>query len=329
MLLMAMAYPKKKFLERGIKLGLSDEERVKGLYFAIDKIVELGRWLDDHLNRYERKDYKYLLGFINDLWHALVCKQSHSSLWVLGSSAVNTVRYDTLTPWGIGISSQCREGGNTDDNTSNAFEDFLDIKPLLTYCDNKFGYIYEIYQWVEQAIYYLRRYEDELSNSLSTLDKCISNIYGECFSLFKDNQAYAHAYILHNVLKIMYADGYPYKKDAFSKYLDEGHIHHKLSHLMRHQNLKLISDMYKKMYRDKKDGKLTLMVRVEAMFKLCGSEYHYDHQFDKLVKILPKKEVFNARGWFGECKKLHDEQEKFQGKIEKLSDLSIFGPTEE
>lgn len=313
-------------------MGLSNEERVAGLYWAINAIVKHGRYLHECLNEYRKSQYKYLFDSINNLWHNFLGNQRNSAHWIIGSSATGTIKWDDNTPWGRGIIYNCDEAKENDSDVFDAFDRFLDIPGLLGHADDEYRHVYTIYAWTEQAIYYLRRYDDDLSKRLEDLSKNISDIYGEFFSIFTGSQTYTCAYMLNKILKMIYGTGYPHNKDgmdAFTLYLQEEHIHHHINRMMRvrEQSIDVLSEMYRKLYRANKAGKLTVMMRVEAMLKLCGRRFHYDHQFEKLAKILSKSDRVKARKLFEECKRLHEEygKESHTG----LSEMSIFGPMEE
>jgi hypothetical protein len=225
-------------------MGLSNEERIGGLHYAIDALVEIA----DHLKEKE-KDYGYqypkkLVSFLDQLWFAFLGKTRNSAHWLIGSSATSPVTWGSLSPWGVAINHHCRDVLDKEDdlddllkksgrkNKFDAFDGFLDIPGLLNRPHRE---IYNIYSWSEQLVYYLRRYEDDLLDDMQILSKIVSDIQGECFTLFKKDDSYAKAYILSMLTKMIYGPLYPYdveKWDPLVKHLNEDNLHHSLNHFM-------------------------------------------------------------------------------------------------
>ena len=320
-------------------MGLSDEERISGLYYDINKMVKLVDALKKDADEYWYP--KKLVDLVDQLWHAFLGKKHNSSHWILGSSATNTITDNVLTPWGIAINHHCNDlfkekGVLTKSDQFDAFDGFLDISGLLGQVQGPYQTIYDTFSWSEQAIYHLRRYEDSLLNELNSLSKIISDINGECFVLFLENDVYARAYVLYNITKMLYSEFYPYRKekwDLLTKYLDSDASHHDLSRMIqsRDGNLKVLAEIHIKLSKAKENNKLTLMLRTETFLQLAGRRYHYDHQFNKLIKILKGKlkaaEIQKLKGLFEKCKKEHDEDEKQSQKDyeqKQGSQLSIY-----
>lgn len=321
-------------------MGLSNEERIKGLYWTISKMNDLiSESKDDFC--YDKE----LPKLIKKLWHAFLGTTRNSSHWILGSSATNIVRWSTTTPWGIAVTHYCNgilekksELFKKPKNFFDAFEGFLDITGLLQQVDRQYSTTYEIYSYNEQIIYYLRRYDDELLSDLEELSCLTSNIHGECFKLFSQNEVYARAYVLNIVLKLIYGDYYPYQEekwDILTKHLSKNHCHHDLSRIMHEGELKQLSELHVKLHQAKETKKLTLMMRLEAFLMLAGHRYHYDHIFNTLVQSLKQKR-FNKQyieklsKMFEQNKIDHEKNEKDssqQYKINQLSPLSIYDIT--
>jgi len=313
-------------------MSLSNEERIKGLYWTISKMVSL---VD------EIKDVE-LRNLTKSLWHALLGTTSNSAHWIMGSSATNTVRWDTTTPWGIAIAHHCEgllkdktDGFQKPENFFDAFDGFLDIIGLLRQTDIELANIYELYAYNEQIIYYLRRYNDELLSDLSELSKVTSNIHGECFRVFSQNPLYARAYILNNILKFIYDGYYPYQEekwDVLTIHLSKNAIHHDLSRMMHEGELKQLAELHVKLHQAKESKKLTLLMRLEAFLMLAGRRYHYDHHFNALVQSLKQKRfkkehIEKLTKMFEENKLDHENNEKNssrQYKENQLSPLSIY-----
>jgi hypothetical protein len=333
-------------------MGLSNEERISGLFYAIDALVEIADQLKERAKNNGYQHPKKLVDYIDQLWHAFLGKSSNSAHWLLGSSASNPVTWGSSSPWGLAITHHCdgvladdedsldaileKQGKKNSKNKFNAFEGFLDIPGLLGSAGGPHRHIYDIFGWSEQLIYYLRRYEDGLLSDMGALSKIVSDIQGECFHLFKQNDAYAKAYVLSILTKMLYGPLYPYqieKWDPLVKHLNGACVHHDLSLMMESgEGLKPLAELHVKMQHAEKDKKLTLMLRTEAMLELAGRRYHYDHHFKELQELLKgsvtRDDLRKLKRLFEKNKKEHEDQEKksqegFQDR--QMSPLSIYG----
>jgi hypothetical protein len=316
-------------------MGLSNEERLKGLFYDINNMVSRADAIKD-----DSDHPKKLVGFVDQLWDAFLGKTRNSAHWIIGSSASNLVAWDTISPWGVAINHHCQdlikdEPEIPSSDRFDAFDGLLDVPGLLGQAGMIYKNVYEIFAYSEQAVYHLRRYDDELSESLSELSKLLADIQGECFQIFIDDQTYARAYILNIVTKMIYGPHYPYseeKWDPLTQFLDKNVVHHDLSRMMqpRDADTEKLAELHIKMYQAEKARKLTIMLRTEAMLQLAGRRFHYDHIFAKLKVALRRrvtaKEMRTLLVLFNKCKKEHDEDEKKSRKnAEGLSPLSIYG----
>ena len=332
-------------------MGLSNEERVSGLFYAIDALVEIADQLKERVkdNGYEHP--KKLIGYLDQLWHAFLGKSSNSAHWILGSSATNPVTWGSSSPWGLAVTHHCNgalsdeedsldaildKQGKNSKNKFDAFEGFLDIPGLLGSAGGPHRQIYTIFTWSEQLIYYLRRYEDELLSDMGDLSKIVSDIQGECFHLFKEKDVYAKAYVLSILTKMLYGPLYPYqieKWDPLVKHLDKACVHHDLSVMMGPGgDIKTLAKLHVKMQHAEKDKKLTLMLRTESMLELAGRRYHYDHHFKELQELLKgsvnRDDLRKLKKLFEKNKKDHEDNEKAsQEEFQERQDspLSIYG----
>lgn len=321
-------------------MGLSNEERISGIYYAINNMVEIA---DDIRREKEAFNFpKKLMGLVDQLWHAFLGGTRNSAHWILGSSATNRVTWGSASPWGIAAinhhTDKLLEEENIldqmeKDKPFDAFEGFLDISGLLNQVNKIYGVIYDLYSWSEQVVYYLRRYEDEFLSRYTDLSKVISDIQGECFHLFKDSDVYSRAYILNNICKFLYGKFYPYREeewDSFTKFLSKNCGHHDLSRMMREGNLKTLAEIHIKLHKADRIKKLTIMDKAEAFLILTGRRFHYDHKFVEMMKILKldSKKAKKLKDLFLKCKEAHDQEEKNSTKSYKMSQyspLSIYG----
>lgn len=324
-------------------MGLSNEERLKGLYHAISRMNEFVDTLDNGDSDYTAK----LVSLIQRLWHDLLGRNSNSTHWILGSSATNDITWGTISSWAIAVQHHCddllkvesqalKDRKEEENEPFDAFEVFLGIPGLLRQAEQRkrsYSFVYNVFAWSEHVVYYLRRYDDELLKDLSSLSETISLIQGECFKLFKRDDTYAKAYVLSHACRLIYTDKYPYSDyDAFTRYLVAENGHHDLIRLMREGTLKEIAEVHVVLERAKKQNKLTQILRAECFLKLAGRRYHYDHQFQTLMKMAGK--TWNAdqkkalQELFEECKRKHEEYEKDSQERYKSNEedkLSLYG----
>jgi hypothetical protein len=319
-------------------VGLSDEERISGIFYAIDRMVELVKNLDREKNEYSYP--KKLISYIDLLWHAFIGNHHNSAHWILGSSANQEVTHYSNSIWGTAAINYhtdrlLKENDSIikESDTFDAFDGFLDISSLLRCESPIYSFIYNIYSWTEQVIYYLRRYEDKLLKDHEELSKIISDIQGECFHLFKENDVYARAYILNKVCKLIYTNKYPHDSkhyDAFTRFLVNHHEQHDLNRPMFDHDIKALAEIHATLHRAEKAKKLTVMMRVEAFMVIAGRKFHYDHKFNELVKVLKltKLDLIKLKILFLKCKEDHDVTDKRsheQFVSGQGSPLSIYG----
>jgi len=310
-------------------MSLSNEERIKGIMFAIKNMVEVKRSFIENGGQ-QRNPYgiERLFALVDRLWSSFLGRESNGQHWLLGSSAGNTVYPQTCTPWGMAIKSHCerllqKKNDFIDkkiEETFDAFDGFLDIKGLLSHTGNGDYLYYEIYAWAEQVIYYLRRYEDEFLKSQKALSDLICDIQGECFSVFSRNDVYARAYLVHQILKEhVYGRKYPYDldKDPVAFWFQKDAVHHGIAGVMDEGPGLTLEDIAKiHIHVCKKGEKLSAFDRIEIALKFSGRHYHYDHEFKELLrmiaehKLCTKAEVKKLTELFEKCKKDHDDNEK-------------------
>jgi len=324
-------------------MGLSDEERVSGVYYAIDSMNEIVKNLNYHKDEY---DYPHtIMNYVKELWNAFIGKDSNGIHWVIGSSASNEVTHFSKSIWGVAAichhtdkalkdsNDPLEEFEKNNKNFFNAFEGFLDISGLLKSDGHFHSAIYDIYSWVEQAIYYLRRYDDKFLKDHEALSKVLSNIQGECFNLFKKNNVYARAYILNKICKFLYTNKYPYDVkhyDMFTRFLAKENCHHYLTTPMHEYDIKPLAEIHVELHRADKAKKLTVMMRAEALLKVAGRSFHYDHQFKTMMNILNLNPANSSKlkMLFLKCQENHEKNEKDSHERycdDSGSPLSIYG----
>lgn len=319
-------------------MGLSSEERIKGLMYAVNEMTEHTRQLKAACKGYENDTYGPLIKSGEDLWYALLGNTSNSLHWFMGSSAANEVTWYTGSPWGLGVNHHCQGILKDRDECAQEFDPFvgfLDVSHLLRQADSKYYDVFLLYAGTEQAFYYLNRYEDDFSKDLQNLTRVLCDIQGACFNLFKTDEVYAQAYVLNAVCKLIYGPTYNGPKDKMdpvATYLVKASAQHDLSRIMqlRDQDLKMVANLHVKLQKAQKTGRLTDLMRLEAFMELAGRRYHYQHQFKEMIRALEKLKLADKKRLeisFKKCVAAHqadEEQGTRQYKDNKPSPLSIY-----
>jgi len=296
-------------------MGLSNEERRTKMYYAVRGICGVvERWEERTRNdTYDFEKFKVVRDLTGQLWHGLFGKQSNGLHWIMGSSASNPMTTtDPSTPWEMGLCHHLEgvfnEPGPFDFEGRRPFDavEHCNIEHLLMHAgEHSLAGVYEIYAWCEQLIYALRRYNDEFLTQYSVVDKIVSNIMGECFTAFTQRGAFSQAYVLNQIIGILYGGGsYPYQEDKYDfviRILSEHNIHHDMARWMRkpmqdvceiHKVLALrvayaqdLADRQGEAHLWGQDRELRL-ARLDATLQMGKSFYEYDHVRKKVLKTV-------------------------------------------
>lgn len=328
-------------------MSLSNEERTNNIYHCLARLHEIKNEWDKWDERYKKFDYEFyydrIRELINQTWPAFFGKQSNSLHWIMGSSTGSTVDQERSDPWSVSIcnhldrfGTEAYEEEKGNGKTIFIEEDvdlmgnprpfdattFLSISYLMGNKSHKIhnadSYVFEIYQTVESIIYSLRRYDDEYRKGFNVLDEIVSNLCGECFVVFKSNPDFAKAYLIRQILDILYGPYYPYggeeddcKWDVVTKLLSENHFHHDFTRLMNDEfktkelvkhHINLVKALTKaKLLAKEKDEVTTvgiygnqelLEARMVAMLGMIKGPFEYQHIYDNVLKEI-KAAKFN------------------------------------
>lgn len=279
-------------------MGLDNHTRSVGLIFAVKKMYEFGKGTRlEHLT--------------SKLWPALIGSQPNNSHWIIGSSTSRAIKkYDTSL-WAISILCHVRDDEDEIER-DNVVEQFLSISALLEEKGfDKSKEIFEIFRWTEQAVYYLRRYPDEFFRENDKLNDIICNIQGECFSIFHEEEDFAKAYIINNIMEIAYGPFYPFQRkrwNALTRWLVDHNVHHNLNRCMEMQIEDLV-EIHKSVLGDKSMKNL-----VVNLGKLMVRRLH-KYEDDKFMKQYISKEMFDR------AKKLYVDH----NRVEDNKDEEIYG----
>ena len=265
-------------------MGLSNEERLTGIYWSlyrIDKVLETWSW------QREREDYisrevDRVFDLVGQLWPAFIGKMSNGMHWAIGSDTSSTLRDGPDTPWAVAVSLHCGKAYDELHEGIRAWRDpdyqkpfdalkHTSIQYLVSHHgENAKGYIFEIYQEMEQIVYYLRRYDDDFLKKYSFLSDLVAKIMGACFTIFSDHEGFGKAYVIHQMMEIMYGSKYPHQEenwDIATQILVKHMIHHDFIRLMDHNvELKDLAAHHIEMVKAK----------VAAMHRFEGQDWSQD-----------------------------------------------------
>lgn len=303
-------------------MGLSDSERLVGMCYSVASIVkEVRHWEECAKGTFDSVKYGRLKSLIEDLWHAIFGSEVNALHWIEGSSASNPISScEPSTPWEIGVMDHCESRSSIErEYCFNALE-FCDIHYLLNAVNTSAASVFNIYAAAESLAYYLRRYDDAFLKKYTYLSKVLSNIFGECFTIFTDDLIYAKAYLIHQIMEILYIPPYPYQpeqRDIVVKILDKHNIHHCMPKLMHnplqdiiedHKSLEIVRT--RAMWRAQKRGEMhkwgldqdLLKARLFAVLELESDIYKYEHVFRSVADMIEESGL-----WVDEAKKKMEE----------------------
>ena len=228
-------------------MGLSNEERKSGIYWGLYRLNRLVREWKECKDKYPPKGTEEILDLLDKLWHSFLCDQSNGIHWFMGSSSSNTIHCDGgNTPWEVAMIEHCSKVYKPKDYLHPDREKPYDAMEMLTipyllhdtYEGWSKSYVFQVYQEMENLVYYLRRYKDDFMEGYPELNASISKIMGLCFEIFASEEDYAKAYVIHEMMKIMYGPRYPYSEDEWdivTKIMSKHNIHHDAARLMKWQ----------------------------------------------------------------------------------------------
>jgi hypothetical protein len=216
-------------------MGLSDEERIRGVLVVVGKVSKL---LDDWKRENGRNpvyELEPLLGLLEEMWPATLEGQTNGDAWLWGSPSNSPITRGSMSPWAVAVSRQLEEAvgerGKVIESKTYDVIEHCSVENLLGagHCGPE-GFVFRVYREMEALAYYLRRYDDELRKDLRRLDALVSDVMGRCFVWFEENEAFAKAYVLHDIMEMVYTVGYIWKEekdwDVVTRVCMESIAHH-------------------------------------------------------------------------------------------------------
>jgi len=342
-------------------MGLCDDERNTGIYWSLYRITKLIRDWKERKEKYPPYGTEQILALVDKLWPAFLCDQKNGLHWVMGSSSSNTITCENehggKTPWQVAMIYHCEKAYKVkekdEDDPFKPRDSVFDATkmvsiPYLLQQNGEWakGYIFEIYQEMEQMIYYLRRYNDEFQKGYPELNDLISKIQGACFEIFANEDDYAKAYIIHEMLEKMYGPRYPYDEenwDVVTKIMVQHCIHHDFTRLMK-KDLKDLAVFHVELVKAYvaartrhehnwiQDEEL-LQLRMTLICEFSHSIHEYEHIRKDVLKQLAGSALDEAVPVMAllmtkkaiEFKKLKKEKETWEVNDWRLNELNVYG----
>ena len=300
-------------------MGLSDQERIDGIYHSIHRLSGLRHQLiAANRDQYYMTGLETLAGLETELaglWHCLLAEQTNGMHWIFGSDSDGLIRQENQSPWAVAIQGQMPlvdydwEMGNPIEWQDNSLSTMSKEKVFFDPFDNGFlmipallravqyngqscEIIFLIYRELETLIYYLRRYKDELLLKFADLNTSISTMQGGCFSIFCMSDDYSKAYALHSACKLLYGTINSFDKeanDAVTQWAVNQCLHHSIPSVMNEWSLKDVAALHLEAVYHKDD----LLERLLSIMRLAGKRYHHKHEYDELCKSIKDHPVLS------------------------------------
>jgi len=280
-------------------MAASNYEILHAVYSRINSIHQQRKQL---ISSDYREDYcsKELLLLVDRLWHTFLRMNSLKlNLRDYHDIYIRT-NQDDLTPWGIALTEHTQEillsiESSKGDDEEDLLEPYnslegegeLSIKSILQTYSNEHAFVYYVYKEVISISEWL----DYNPKGFKVLNKLISDIHGECFSLFIKDSTYTKAYLLHILCKdFIYWKRYPCHEkgeDALLDWVLKNGEYNSLKNLMNlhHKDIEWLVKHHIELKAKKEDGTITSLDRALLITELC-QEFEYERTLDSLVKVL-------------------------------------------
>ena len=188
-------------------MGLCNTERYERIIYACEKLNNL---------KYAFKDefmFEKFYDLLDQIWPCALKSFEANGLWLFGTSSMDDKPSGPYNPWEVALKKHFDEERSKHEYKIDLSEvhilevDYdLGTFVLYTKCYNNklLKEVLEVQNWSESCTYGIKRYDDDFAKGFQKLSDLISKIQGECFSVFKENQAYASAFLARKcVIKIL------------------------------------------------------------------------------------------------------------------------------
>ena len=310
-------------------MGLSDEERQDKIIATASEIFKLAVSIEKNAKNdnglYGTKEsIERLCSEAKAIWHAIYGGHSNSAYWILGGSVGSETKNDAFDPLSSAIRHQLDDSA-ADSERSQIVDDYEEKNYHLGQMTHLYltrdasvvlGELLQMYEYIESMFYAVRRYDDELRQSLSNLDALLSSLYGQFYCIFKYSQEVVHCYLIADICKLLI------RNEKFEAALKSQHLQHNMRYMGRRNVSELVAlhkELHEAFVQDKGGREYPdLNSCVQTFLKLAGRRFHCDYGFKALKGVLDKKgnkiDWATAESNFNQCKKLHAQEEK-EGRV--------------
>lgn len=271
-------------------MGLSDRERAKKLIYATEYMVEAGEDLST--------EYSKLRGMVDQLWPALLRKQTNGLYWFCGGSTdTNHIDggslFDTIL-----LHHKPRqkdeieelEDRNEEVRFTNTIHDMTDFGYILRGRNPSAEVVLKIFQGTKAAAYALRRYSDEFSEGLKEYDDLLCRIQGECFKLFKNCPDILEAWLQNRIIRQLFTWA---NDDIVNQWWMKQHIYHNMLLISPPDNIPVerLLEIFKKIQFNAP----TVNQRVLLTIELAKHRWQYTHQHNEAIKMFEEYNSTNPK----------------------------------
>jgi len=319
-------------------MGLSDEERLGGMTFSVYRLNKLYKELAEERKKagYFSRNLIRILSNLKNIWHDLIGSKSNGVHWIIGSDSTNVIRASDNGLWALALKRHApklayeAEEFSTQEERPMDSHNFLDaglsIPRLLERCyeGRALSLVYRIFSELETTTYYLRRYKDKLSKSYLNLDKKISTLQGECFSIMVDNPEFTKAYILHRICVLLFDDEYYHYKNDEDR--DIGTIladkEGPYLGIPMDRSVKELSEIHLNLVKSAKKKDLNhLMNRLLTIIDFASENIgQYKHIRDDIMGLLKKSKKFKKKNLAVLTEALEATIKVYEAKDKKIKD---------
>ena len=280
-------------------MGLSDEERISGIFNCIHSLNEVILYndIDDSVKI-----------FIDRINKSALSTDSNSTFWILGGGASNLHKESNpSTPIGEALQHSARmlfpSSLEEMDKSFKAKQSkvgawFFEFTPV-TICQllpkNLRVYL-NIYNICESFLYFSNRYTDDVSNNWRHVSEVISSLMLECAHILRQDEHLALAWVASRALEMVYPWCSPVEDDPVLRLSAQFYVHHNFS--VEQIDSKVFKELcsLRKAWDiefEKKKSRPVACVRKRLLLllKLTDSKFlDYSHQIVEAIKLFDCKD---------------------------------------
>ena len=280
-------------------MGLSDRERLAGVFHAVKDLYRVDRFSGyDSFNDHER--FNTLL---DSVWSTMLRRSSNGGYWFAGGS-LDSNHFSDMSLVSIAFANACAEDRdqireiieeNSDEEEKERYDWITNFLPtqykLLKNKDSEAANVLHIFRITEQYFYAANRYDDALAKKLAPLTDIVATLQSLCMYRFSQQRIYADSWMTEQVLEKCL--GHLSPNDLVSKWAREEHLHHDIR---IHPDHDVLFETFKKWQN--RHYKPSSNERLMFLLSIVGDKLHYHHQQTKLFVAICKHNEANESDKF-------------------------------